>query len=60
MKFVTMFLFAYMGLQLSVYPVSAQKTVEEESKNVTLQVILDFSNSGDVALRVKKYGSSPD
>ena len=54
MKVAKMFLFACMGLQLLIYPVSAQKTVQGESKNVTLQVILDFSNSGDVALRVKE------
>jgi len=54
MNVAKIFLFACMGLQLLIYPVSAQKTVQGESKNVTLQVILDFSNSGDVALRVKE------
>jgi hypothetical protein len=60
MKVAKMFLFACMGLQLLIYPVSAQKTVQGESKNVTLQVILDFSNSDDVALRVKKCKADCD
>lgn len=54
MKVLKMFLFAYMGFQLLIYPVSAQKTVQEEAEKLTLQVILDFSDTGDVALDVRK------
>ena len=60
MKFVTMFLFACVGLHLAICPVSAQKAVQEESKNIILQAILDFSNSGDVALSLKNYKTDCD
>jgi hypothetical protein len=60
MKFMTMFLFTCVGLHLLLLPVSAQKMVQEEPKNVILQAILDFSNSDDVSLRVKKCKADCD
>lgn len=54
MKTVTMFLCFYVWAQLLPCFAAAQTPIQKEVEKATLQISLDFSNTGEAALKVKK------
>jgi len=58
MSIPSLFVFIFILLQLFTSPVPAQEPTQKEIEKATLQVSLDFSDAGEVVLKIKKLNTN--